>query len=337
MSNSRKIVIWLSMVVLLSIPQIVLAVGETKISAKLWNRYTTEVVAGEITGSAFTLERGYFTVEPTFADNIKGRFTIDVFSSDDAVDGAGLKLKFAYLDFSKVLPIPESKISVGLIRHYFGTAYDWEYISIQKSLEDKEGVAATADYGLALVGVLPAGYGEYAVSVVNGEGFKRTGDDLDKEPEILGNVRVTSLSGVTIGGSVLYENDESDRLAYAGVGHFSKGPFELWGEYLVQDRSDVTSNGFMVMPIMKLKNLTGIDVDIIGRFDMWDANTDVDDDGHMVIIGGLNWNITRDAKGTPQLFLQIQGERTIFEDDAIDEVNQLMVQLQWGFSNTLTQ
>jgi len=308
---------------------------ETKISMTLWNRYTAEMVDGEPNKSAFTLERGYFRVEPTFNDKVKGRFNIDVFSSDKFTDGAGLKLKYAYLDFSNVLPIPESSINVGLVKHYFGTIYDWEYISIEKALEDKEGVAASTDYGLALFGYIPGGYGEYEISVLNGEGYKKTGGNLDKEPEFAGNIRIVPLPGVTLGGSVLYENDESERLAYAGVGHFSKGPFELWGEYLVQDKSDVTSSGFMVMPILKLKSLTNIDVDIVGRFDMWDGNTDVTDDGHMVVIGGLNWNLVRDEKNAPQVFLQIQGEKTIFEDEIKSDINRLMIQLQWSFSNTI--
>lgn len=306
---------------------------ETKVSMTLWNRYTADLTGGELNESVFGLERGYFRVEPTFNDKIKGRFNIDLFSDDDALDGAGLKLKYAYLDFSEVLPIPESKISAGLIKHYFGTIYDWEYISIQKALEDKEGVASSTDYGLALYGYLPGGYGEYAVSVLNGEGYKKTGGDLDKEPEIAANLRVIPIPGFTLGGSVLYENDESERLAYAGVAHFSKGPFELWGEYLVSDMNEITGSGFMVMPIIKLKRMAGIDVDILGRFDMWDGNTDADDDGHMNITAGLNWNLVRDEKGAPMVFLQLQGERTMFEDDAIEDIDKLMAQLQWTFSN----
>jgi len=306
---------------------------ETKVSMTLWNRYTADLTGGELNESVFSLERGYFRVEPTFNDKIKGRFNIDLFSDDDALDGAGLKLKYAYLDFSEVLPIPESKISAGLIKHYFGTIYDWEYISIQKALEDKEGVASSTDYGFALYGYLPGGYGEYAVSVLNGEGYKKTGGDLDKEPEIAANLRVIPIPGFTLGGSVLYENDENERLAYAGVAHFSKGPFELWGEYLVSDINEITSSGFMVMPIIKLKRMAGIDVDILGRFDMWDGNTDADDDGHMNITAGLNWNLVRDEKGAPMVFLQLQGERTMFEDDAIEDIDKLMAQLQWTFSN----
>jgi hypothetical protein len=306
---------------------------ETKVSMVLWNRYTADLTGGEINESVFSLERGYFRIEPTFNDKIKGRFNIDLFSDEDALDGAGLKLKYAYLDFIEVLPIPESQISVGLIKHYFGTIYDWEYLSIEKALEDKEGVAASTDYGLALFGYLPGGYGEYAVSVLNGEGYKKTGGDVDKEPEIAANLRVIPIPGVTVGGSVLYENDESERLAYAGVAHFAKGPFDLWGEYLVSDMNDVTANGLMVMPIFKLKGLTGIDVDLLGRFDMWDGNTNVDDDGSMTFTAGINWNLVRDEKGSPMVFLQIEGERTMFEDDALIDIDKLMAQIQWKFSN----
>jgi hypothetical protein len=318
---------------LLVVVPVSLICGETKVSMVLWNRYTADLTDGEINESAFSLERGYFRIEPAFTDKIKGRFNIDLFSDEDGLDGAGLKLKYAYLDFSEVLPIPESKISAGLIKHYFGTIYDWEYLSIEKSLEDKEKVASSTDYGLALYGYLPGGYGEYAVSLLNGEGYKKTGGDLDKEPEIAANLRVIPMPGFTVGGSVLYENDESERLAYAGVAHFAKGPFDLWGEYLVSDMNDVTANGFMVMPILKLKGLTGIDVDLLGRFDMWDGNTDVEDDGRMTITAGVNWNLVRNDKGSPTVFFQFQGERTMFEDDVLVDVDKLMAQLQWKFSN----
>jgi hypothetical protein len=79
--------------------------------------------------------------------------------------------------------------------------------------------------------------------------------------------------------------------------------------------------------------MTVIDIDLLGRLDMWDGNTDVDDDGHMNITAGLNWNLVRDEKGSPMVFLQLQGERTIFEDDAIADIDKLMAQLQWTFSN----
>ncbi len=311
-------------------------VGETKVSMKLWNRYTTEIIDNEVTQSKLTLERGYFRIEPTITDKIDGRFNLDFFSDETSTTGGGVRVKYAYLNFAEVLPIPESKISVGLIQHYFGFGYDWEYITIEKVLEEVEGVAKSADYGIAFCGNLPSDKGVYSISIYNGEGYTVTGSDLDVTPELLGNLRLTLVPGFTFGGSVLYFTD-TDKLAVIGLGRFSKGPFELLGEYLVQNRNSVKSNGFMVMPILKLRELMNIDVDLIGRFDMWDENGDIADDGHTRIIGGLNWNIVRDAKDKPQVFLQIQGQKTIFEDDIMSDITQLMVQLQWGFSNIFTQ
>jgi len=309
---------------------------ETKVSMKLWNRYTNEIIDNEVTQSKLTLERGYFRIEPTITDKIDGRFNLDFFSDETSTTGGGVRVKYAYLNFAEVLPIPESKISVGLIQHYFGFGYDWEYITIEKVLEEVEGVAKSADYGIAFCGNLPSDKGVYSISIYNGEGYTVTGSDLDVTPELLGNLRLTLVPGFTFGGSVLYFTD-TDKLAVIGLGRFSKGPFELLGEYLVQNRNSVKSNGFMVTPILKLKELTNVDVDIIGRFDMWDRDAGIADDGHMRIIGGLNWNIVRDAKDKPQVFLQIQGQKTIFEDDIMSDITQLMVQLQWGFSNIFTQ
>ena len=335
MSN-YKFFVCLIMGLFLIFATISLVGGETKISMKLWNRYTYETSGGEVNASEIALKRGYFRIEPKLTDKIDGRFNLDFYSEANALNAAGLRVKYAYLNFAEVLPIPESKISVGLIQHYFGFGYDWAYITIEKVLEEVEGVATSADYGIAFCGNIPGDKGVYSISVLNGEGYTRTGRDLDNIPEFLGNLRIAPVGAITLGGSLLYEKDDSDRLAYIALGRLDGGIFELWGEYLVRSMNDVTSNGFMVMSIIKLRELTNIDADIIGRFDMWDINNSVDNDSHMRIIAGLNWNILRDANNIPQTMLQIQAQREIFESN-VDDIDRLMVQLQWGFSNTFVQ
>jgi len=177
--------------------------GETKMSALLWNRYTSEIVDNEITDSKFTIERGYFRIEPTITNKIDGRFNLDFFSDETSTTGAGVRVKYAYLNFAEVLPITESKISAGIIQHYFGFGYDWEYITIEKVLEEVEGVAKSADYGIAFLGKLPGDKGVYAVGVYNGEGYTVTGSDLDLDLELLGNIRLTLIPVFTFGGSVM--------------------------------------------------------------------------------------------------------------------------------------
>ncbi len=310
-------------------------IGETKLSMKLWNRYTSEIVDGEILSSEFALKRGYFRIEPTITDKMDGRFNLDFYSDENSNSGAGVRVKYAYLNFSDVLPIPESKISLGIIQHYFGFGYDWEYITIEQVLEEVEGVAKSADYGIGIIGNLPGGKGVYALGVYNGEGYTATGSSLDLDPELLGNIRLTLVPDFTVGGSVLYTTD-ADKFAAIGLARFSKGPFELRGEYLFQNKDDSKSIGFMVMPIIGLRTIMNVDIDLVGRFDMWDMDTDVADDGHMRIIGGFNWNIVRDANDNPQVYLQIQGEKIRYES-ARQDLNLLMVQLQWGFSNIFRQ
>jgi hypothetical protein len=310
-------------------------VGETKVSMLLWNRYTYVIEDGEVLQSEFALKRGYFRIEPTLTDKIDGRFNLDFFSDENSTTGGGVRVKYAYLNFNEVLPIPDSKISAGLIQHYFGFGYDWEYITIEQVLEEVEGVAKSADYGIALCGNLPGGKGVYSVSVYNGEGYTLTGSDLDLNPELLGNLRFSPVSGLTLGSSALYITDDN-KFAAIGLGRFSKGLFEFRGEYLIQDKNDIKSSGFMLMPIIKLREVVGIDIDVVGRFDMWDVNTDVEDDAHTRVIGGLNWNILRNADDKPQVVLQIQGQKMIYESEMPD-LNILRAQLQWGFSNIFAQ
>ncbi len=330
---------------ILSFPVILSAV-ETTLSMELWPRYTLEMKedADELSESQFALKRGYFRIEPKFNDKIKGRFNLDFFSSEKSHDGAGIKLKYAYLDFKELFPIPESRVSFGLIKPYFGVVYDWNYTTIQKSLEDKEKVIASTDYGVAMYGYIPGGFGEYALGMYNGEGYKKTGSKVNINPAGIVNLRTIPIPGLTLGGSVLYEKagipdtlvtKYTERLLYSAIGHIAFGPIDILGEFLVKNYDDTMSQGFMVMPILKLWQLTEIDVDIVGRIDQWDKDKNIDDDMHRRVIGGLNWYILRDEKGKPLVWIQINGERKFYEDKDKPYIDELGIQLRWKFVNKI--
>ncbi|MDO9578277.1 MAG: hypothetical protein Q7J16_10365, partial [Candidatus Cloacimonadales bacterium] len=97
--------------------------AETKLSMELWNRWSYETIDGDVQQNSLSLERGYFRLEPVFSSKIKGRFNLDFFSSDAAADGVGMKLKYAYLDFSELIPLKDTKVTIGLMKTYFGTIY----------------------------------------------------------------------------------------------------------------------------------------------------------------------------------------------------------------------
>jgi hypothetical protein len=339
--------------------------GETKYSMELWNRWTMTSVDGETVENSMSVERGYFRIEPKFTGKIKGRFNVDFFSSDKDSDanGAGIKLKYAYIDWAEMLPIKDSKVQMGLIKNYFGTIYDWSYVTIEKDPSDKYKFTSSTDYGVALAGYLPNAFGEYAVAIVNGEGYKKAGDNVNTDFGYLANIRVNPIVGLTLGGSVKidskYNDDDMDdndtpddssddykkREDYtkmALVGRYAFGSLDIQGQYLTQTtayeksgKDDKTATALMVMPVFKLKNYIGKDLDLVARYDMYDPNTDVDDDGKNLMLFGLNYHVLRDSKNKPQLWAQFNYSMTTYEDDNKDDINTMMLQLRWKFSNKL--
>lgn len=321
---------------------------ESKVSMELWNRYTVDLNNTEISKSYFSLERGYLGIEPTFSDKIKGRFTLDFFSSDKFEDGVGIKMKYAYLDFA--MPIQDMSFQAGLIKTYFGTIYDWSYPTIQKSFDDKEKIVSSADYGMSFNGLIPAGFGEYALSIYNGEGYSSIGGDIDANPAFAFNLRVIPLTGITIGGSVLYEDhsllvdadstvSDTVRMVYTGVGRVAFGPLDFWAQYAAKDIDGSTGAGLMVMPIIKLNKIaSAVDVELVGRYDTFDKNTDADetDDSYSRIVAGFNWNLFKNQDdGKPMVFVQTNWERTMYEDTTKDATDNVAIQLRYLFSGKM--
>ncbi|MDO9578129.1 MAG: hypothetical protein Q7J16_09610, partial [Candidatus Cloacimonadales bacterium] len=302
-----------------------------------------------------SLERGYFRLEPVFSSKIKGRFNLDFFSTDGTSNGADIKLKYAYLDFSELIPLKDTKVTIGLMKTYFGTIYDWNYTTIDKDPSDKYKFVSSTDYGMGFSGYIPNGYGTYDIAVYNGEGYKKIGSNINKDMNFLGNIRVTPVAGVTVGGSYMMMtkhdseiDDGTGTMIYnparevysmmAGVGKFAYGPFSVLAQYLMKDKDKPNVDGYekvnttvlSLMPVFKVNN----SFDIIARYDMYDPDTDADDDGENTLVAGVNYNIMRDAKNNPTLLVQANYQTTTFEDES-DAENAIMVQLRWIFSETM--
>ena len=330
--------------------------AETKLKMELWNRWTYQTEDGELIKNEMALKRGYLRLEPKFGSNISGRFNLDFFSDDDAGDGAGIKLKYAYLDFSNLLPVKDLKFTVGLMKTYFGTIYSWDYTTIEKDPSDKYKFVSSTDYGFGLSGYFPNGFGTYQAAVYNGEGYKKTGDELNKDMNFLGNIRVTPIPGITIGGSfmmktakdseipdslgVLIDNPEREEFTqFAVIGNFAHGNVKILSQYLNQTKStpnisgsdDVVKTVISLMPTYKINNK----IDLVARYDLYDPNSDADDDGKSLMLFGANYHLMRDAKNKPKLMIQANYEIETPEDSDADAVNTMMVQLRWIFSNKL--
>ena len=339
------------LIVIISVLAFGIINAETKLKMEIWNRWTYAMEDGEVTKNEMAVKRGYFRLEPKFGNNIKGRFNVDFFS-DDINDGVGIKMKYAYLDFSNMLPIKDSKFTVGLMKTYFGTIYDWDYTTIDKDPSDKYKFVSSTDYGMGISGYLPNGFGTYALAAYNGEGYKKTAGDINKDMNFVGNIRVTPIPGITVGGSYMMKtkNDKDeiddggalireDAQMIAGVTKLAFGPFSLLGQYLIKtvsyeaDLEDVTETVISLMPVFKVSN----SFDFIARYDINDPNTNQDNDVETYITAGFNYHILRDSKNSPKLFVQTNFEVMQPEDENENSESELAVQLRWIFSETINK
>lgn len=223
----RKSVIVVLTVLLMAGSLFALDKGQTELENDMWFRYTAVMpnfTLASATRGDFDLERGYVRMAHQFTSNLYTKMTVDVLSSSAYSDGASVRLKEAYIDYS--LPLKDTKFTAGLQKNYFSLIYSWDYTNIEKSLADKEGVVASADYGLTLNGYLPKGFGEWQLGAYNGEGYKKAfsstaPNQVNLSPDFDANLRLTPIGGIQFGSSILY--NKTDKSAYKDGASFRQG------------------------------------------------------------------------------------------------------------------
>jgi hypothetical protein len=315
--------------------------GETQFMGENWFRYTHKLYDDNTEQSEFAVKRIYLRWNHKYNDKLESRITTEFFASDkDAdVNGAGLKIKDAYVKFKGI--VPEGDITGGLQKTYFGRVYDWEYWPVVKAMGEMYGIIhGSRDFGVSVGGYIPKGYGTWRVEAVNGEGYKKSGDNINTEPAYLGDIRFIPVPGFTLGGSAITENTGNPpydkRMYYTGLIRFAKGPIDIWAQYLGGEKGDpdspVSSMGYMVFPKFHLGQLFNLDMEIFLRYDFWDPDTDTGDDGSYLYVGGFNYYFSRRAKGKPGVMFQFALERVQPELSDSKPVDKIMAQLRWEWN-----
>ena len=160
---------------------------------------TTKATDAEIddkgNGAGLDVTRTYIGVDHVFDDTWSANVTTD-FQYSSAISSTEVFIKKAYL---------QAKVNDALIiragssempwTSYAEAQYGYRYIA--KTVNDLEGVANTTDWGLHATGKFGDGIVNYAVSVVNGGGFKNP--TRSKTMDVEARIGVTPVKGLTFG------------------------------------------------------------------------------------------------------------------------------------------
>ena len=259
---------------------------------------------GTIYPNEFEVDRVYINVKTKFSDHIATRFTTDVDPKIINGEGYGIRVKYAYADFTNIIPI--TKATLGLQGNLWTGMMDkaWGYRVVSKSLFDQYKVLASADIGLGATISIPEGYGELVLQALNGSGYKsletNTSKALAARLLIVPVPKNDELKNLGIGGLVYIDKDDdsNSKNRFAGMLKFKHQIVNIVGELGISKDDEINGMGFAVATEIKIpaeegpmKNLA-----IIGRLDTWDKNTDKDNDEVLRVIAGPSYEVTEGAK-----------------------------------------
>ncbi len=269
-----------------------------KISGYIFGDYAYEFshpdsATAALNRNGFRFRRAYFTYDRDLSEKFSVRFRLEMNSPDfGRNDPLTPYVKHAYLRWNNL--IPQGKVSFGLFNTptFYLSEEVWGYRSIEKTIMDLRGIAPSADLGIALEGKFTkSGVLNYHVVAANGSG---TRGETDKNKRGYVDVPIKIQNAYFLVPYFDYEggNDGKDKntlALFAGLQkprfHGGVEVFRKINNQALANNQDRTENGFSIFGAVKAADK----VKLLGRYDLYDPNTDIDDDGNSLIIAGLDF------------------------------------------------
>jgi hypothetical protein len=323
-----------------------------------WLRYDYQQYGGSYastpstSNNTFSIPRTYLRFKASDPDaGYEGNITMDINNTNNGeagnIDWASW-LKYAYVDFTKIPFLSDigATVRAGQQAVYFGTIDTWQFPTIEKSIEDKNGVMNGCDNGVSIVGKIPSGFGTYQAAVYNGTGYKTIAYDsnqniTDKAYDL--SVNLTPISNAYLRISYFHKLTNAINAmtqaynATAIVLGGNAGPVEGFVEYLTANEGKNYVTGTSSGVIIGWESYVGVKLtDYLQmhlRVDTYDPDTRVHNNETNTYIAGFNVMLTK--KTTLQLDYEFNGYKFPFaggaKDNNITNNNQFISQLVWSW------
>ncbi len=261
----------------------------------------------------FAFRRAYFTYENKISDTLKFRFRYDAdntsnLTSVNVATGATKGddklrplIKHIYLDYSGLLPNSSLKVGMTETLTFKPAEERWGYRSVAKTLmdgyKDVTGIeidATSADLGASLTGSASK-YLKYGVMVSNGSHYSHV--EGDKYKKLMAQASLMPVAGLSLVGYLDYEKQTNSAKAMTYKGDIFLEMIQnlvLGAEYFVyQNELYKTTAGQRYdvsgMSVFGRYTITPDKLALFARYDSYEPNSKVADDGTSLVIAGLDW------------------------------------------------
>ncbi|MDZ7291865.1 MAG: hypothetical protein ONB44_16355 [candidate division KSB1 bacterium] len=300
-------------IIILSMGLSNLRAQEGKISGYMFGDYFYEFshpdsATDALNRNGFQFRRIYFTYDRELSERFAVRFRLEMNSPDfGKSDPMTPYIKHAYLSWKKLIPASQLYFGVSPTPTWNVSEEVWGYRSVEKTIMDLRKVASSSDFGLALQGKIgKAGVLNYHLMIANGAGTK---GETDKNKRVYLNVPIKIQKAYYLVPYFDYEggNDGKDKnllAVFAGIQkpnfHGGVEVFQKTSNKALANNADKTETGFSIFGAVKAAEK----VKLFGRFDVYDPNTDVDNDGNTFLVAGLDFAPEKNINLMPNLKIE---------------------------------
>jgi hypothetical protein len=339
-ANMQRIITFILFLTFIALHIIPTFAADTKISGESYPFYQLDLTNnGSGKGyNKFDLGRVYVNVTSKLSEEVSIRVTMDV--DKMANETRDFYLKYAYLDWNIEKFIPYSTMRFGLqSTGWIGSMEKvWGRRYVAKVLLDQNGILSSADYGFSYNINFPSGYGNASLLYLQGPGYKAREENRYKDISAFFFVRplvkLPDFAACMLGGyyysgysdkADITSQNNKDRLAgmatfaYGGIFKFTTEYFKAWeridpGAARETEKDGISLFGEIKFPMAKTSFLKKMA--LVGRYDLFDPNSDTENDEQKYVIAGVEWEVIEGFNLMPN-FQRMKTEGEKAEDTLI--------------------
>ncbi len=262
--------------------------GNPKIGNLVFYDYSYDFTENAENDAGFKVSRVYLTFTNNLDENLSIKIQTDI---DYKNSPKNVYLKNAKVDWKTT----NGKITIGLQgMNIFGVQEKtWGYRFIEKSAMDKNKFSSSADMGIGYSNTFGRNIFISAL-YTNGVGYKKSEDDSHKKISFLGMIgqkKLSSKDGFNAGLVFSYEPYDVDSVTVENetvqgiFGGYAGNNVRLGVEFNSKKDGGIDQSEQLISSYAVYK--VSDKINIFGRYDMFDPDTNTDNDGEDYIIAGI--------------------------------------------------